>query len=127
MEQKNCSQVRELVGYQRYDSPEELELLTQIWELNRIFTNYLLPQQKLVSKTRDGTKITKFHDRPDTRHQRAIAHPTLRKMPVSRVNAAFKKILVMALFQQILRLTGRLKKLPVAKSMSPARNARKAV
>ena len=31
--------------------PQELELLNQIWELDRVFTNYLLPQQKLVSKT----------------------------------------------------------------------------
>lgn len=127
VEQKNWSRVRELVGYQRYDSPEELELLNQIWELDRIFTNYLLPQQKLVSKTRHGAKVTMVHDRPATPHQRAVAHPAVRKMPVIRMNAAFKKIRVMALSQQILELTGRLEKLSVAKSGSSARQARKAV
>lgn len=127
VEQKNWSRVRELVGYQRYDSPEELELLNQIWELDRIFTNYLLPQQKLVSKTRHGAKVTKVHNRPATPHQRAVAHPAVRKMPVIRMNAAFKKIRVMALSQQILELTGRLEKLSVAKSGSSARQARKAV
>lgn len=116
MEQKNWSRVRELVGYQRYDSPEEFKLLNQIWELDRIFTNYLLPQHKLVSKTRHGAKVTQVHDRPTTPHQRAVAHPAVRKIPVIRLNVEFKKIRMMALSQQILELTGGLEKLSVAKS-----------
>lgn len=116
VEQKNWSRVRELVGYQRYDSPEELELLNQIRELDRIFTNYLLPQQKLVSKTRRGAKVTQIHDRPATPHQRAVVHPAVRKIPVIRMNAVFKKIRMMALSQQILELAGGLEKLSVAKS-----------
>jgi hypothetical protein len=75
VEQKNWSRVRELVGYLRYDTAAELELLNQIWELDRVFTNYLLPQQKLVSKTRHGAKVTKTHDAPATPHQRAAADP----------------------------------------------------
>ncbi|WP_353711970.1 hypothetical protein [Arthrobacter sp. K5] len=66
--QKNWSRVRELVGYLRYDTAAELELLNHIWELDRIFTNYLLPQQKLVSKTRHGARVTKIHDAPATPH-----------------------------------------------------------
>ena len=50
VEQKNWARVRELVGYLRYDTAAELELLNEIWELDRIFTNYLLPQQKLIAK-----------------------------------------------------------------------------
>jgi hypothetical protein len=44
VEQKNWTHVRELVGYLRYDTPAELALLDEIWELDRVFTNYLLPQ-----------------------------------------------------------------------------------
>ena len=115
VEQKNWSRVRELVGYLRYDTPAELELLNEIWELDRVFTNYLLPQQKLVKKTRVGAKVTKVHDKPATPHQRAIIHPKVKKMPIIRMNAAFKKIRVMALSRQILALTGRLETLSKAK------------
>jgi len=125
VEQKNWSRVRELVGYLRYDSEEELELLNQIWELDRVFTNYLLPQQKLIQKTRHGAKVRKVHDRPATPHQRAIAHPAVKKMPVIRMNAAFKKIRVMQLSRQILSLTGVLEKIAVAKSRPSARQVRK--
>jgi transposase InsO family protein len=119
VEQKNWARVRELVGYLRYDTPAELELLNQIWELDRVFTNYLLPQQKLISKTRHGAKVSKKHDQPQTPHQRAIAHETMRKRPIITMNAAFKRIKPAALERQILDLTGRLEALSVAKS--PAR------
>lgn len=34
VEQKNWARVRELVGYYRYDTAVELDLLNQIWELD---------------------------------------------------------------------------------------------
>jgi hypothetical protein len=48
--QKNWARVRELVGYLRYDTAAELEKLNEIWELDWIFSNYLLPQQKLLAR-----------------------------------------------------------------------------
>jgi hypothetical protein len=108
VEQKNWSRVRELVGYHRYDTSRELELLNRIWELDRIFTNYLLPQQKLLSKTRRGAKVIKKHDRPATPHQRAIEHPAMRQRPTIAMNAQYKKIRPMALSRQIYALTAEL-------------------
>lgn len=126
VEQKNWSRVRELVGYMRYDTPAELELLNQIWELDRIFTNYLLPQQKLVKMTRNGAKVTKIHDKPATPHQRAINHPDMRKMPAIRMNAAYKKIRVMALSRQILALTEHLETLAKAKGGTTTQHLKEA-
>lgn len=97
VEQKNWSKVRELVGYERFDTPRELELLNQIWELERVFTNYQLPQQKLVSKTRHGAKVGKKHDKPATAYQRAAVYPGMGKRPIVGMNAQFEKIRVMAL------------------------------
>lgn len=108
MEQKNWARVRELVGHLRYDTPAELTLLNEIWEQDRVFTNYLLPQQKLIFKQRRGAKVTKKHDRATTPHQRAIAHPGVRKMPIIRMNAAYKQIKPAALSRSVLALTGRL-------------------
>jgi hypothetical protein len=56
VEQKNWARVRELVGYLRYDTAAELEKLNEIWELDRVFTNYLLPQQKLIASKDTGRK-----------------------------------------------------------------------
>jgi hypothetical protein len=123
VEQKNWARVRELVGYLRYDTAGELDLLNQIWEFDRIFTNYLLPQQKLLSKTRIGARVIKKHDRGQTPHQRALTDPGVRKMAVIRMNAQFKTIHPAALSRQILALTGRLQTIATAKKPAPVKPA----
>ncbi|WP_411719997.1 integrase catalytic domain-containing protein [Mycetocola sp.] len=115
VEQKNWTHVRELVGYHRYDTPAELALLNEIWDLDRVFTNYLLPQQKLVFKQRNGAKVTKRYDTATTPHQRAIACEEMRKRPIIQMNAEFKRIKPAALSRQILALTGQLETLTLAK------------
>ena len=52
MEQKNWHVVRQTVGYHRYDTAAELELLNRIWALQGQLTNHFGPQQKLVKKIR---------------------------------------------------------------------------
>lgn len=115
VEQKNWARVRELVGYYRYDTAAELAKLNEIWTLDAVFTNYFLPQQKLVFKQRNGAKVTKRHDTATTPHQRAIAHTGMRKRSIITMNAAFKRIKPAALSRQILALTGELEVLAQAK------------
>jgi hypothetical protein len=119
VEQKNWTRVRELVGYYRYDTPAELAKLNEIWELDTLFANYFLPQQKLVYKQRKGAKVIKKHDRAATPHQRAAAHPAVRNRPKIGMDATFKRIKPAAMSRQILALTGELEALSLAKA--PAR------
>jgi hypothetical protein len=74
VEQKNWAVVRTVVGYHRYDTAAELTLLNKIWLLQSLMTNYFYPQQKLISKVRDGAKVIKKYDRATTPHRRAAAH-----------------------------------------------------
>jgi transposase InsO family protein len=115
VEQKNWARVRELVGYYRYDTPAELSKLNEIWELDAVFTNYFLPQQKLIFKQRDGAKVIKRYDTATTPHQRAIVHPDVRTRPIITMNATFKRLKPAALSRQILALTGQLEVLAQAK------------
>lgn len=119
VEQKNWARVRELVGYYRYDTAAELDLLNQIWELDDAFANYFLPSLKLKSKTRNGAKVVKKYHQAATPHQRALAHPAIRKRPVITMNARFKKLRLGALQRQILDLTSQLETLPQAKGRAP--------
>lgn len=75
VEQKNWSHVRTLVGYLRYDTEAELDLLNDIWELDAGFTNFLSAQQKLISKRRDGPKVIKRYDQATTPHRRLETFP----------------------------------------------------
>jgi len=62
VEQKNWAIVRTVVGYHRYDTPPELLLLNTIWVLQSQMSNYFSPQQKLVSKVRNGVKVGVSYD-----------------------------------------------------------------
>lgn len=62
VEQKNWSIVRRCAGYFRYDTPREQRLLDEMWQLESIMFNLFTAQQKLVSKTRVGAKVTKRYD-----------------------------------------------------------------
>jgi hypothetical protein len=72
VEQKNWTHVRELVGYLRFDSDAELSVLNRIWELDRLYTNLLLTQQKLIVRQRVGAKVIKRHDTATTPYQRLL-------------------------------------------------------
>lgn len=73
VEQKNWHVIRQVVGYHRYDSAGELVLLNKIWQQQRLLTNHFAPQQKLISKERNGAKISKKYDKPATPYQRVLA------------------------------------------------------
>ncbi|GAB2491731.1 DDE-type integrase/transposase/recombinase [Luteococcus sediminum] len=78
VEQKNWAMVRRCVGYNRYDTARELDLLNQLWQWESTMTNLFTPQQKLATKTRVGAKVTKTYDTATTPYQRILRdHPDL--------------------------------------------------
>jgi len=75
VEQKNNSIVRRTVGYYRYDRPEQLCLLQELYRLLRPYNNFFLPVMKLKDKVRTGSHITRHYDRPQTPFKRLLQHP----------------------------------------------------
>ena len=119
VEQKNWTHVRELVGYLRFDTEAELGILNEIWELDRIYTNYLLAQQKLVSKTRNGAKVTKRHDKAATPYARASARKELSDASRAVMDEAMAAVRPGGLYRDIRALTERLERLALYKAPAP--------
>ena len=116
VEQKNWTTVRQLVGYLRYDTPGELALLNKIWALQSLLGNHFYPQQKLISKVRDGAKITKKYDRAQTPYARALAHPTVKPLRRRRLTAQHASFNPAAVQRQIQALSADLLTLATAKN-----------
>ncbi len=57
-----------------------------------MFTNYLLPQQKLGFTQPNGARATKRYDVATTPHQCAIARDYMRKMSIVWMNVEFKLV-----------------------------------
>jgi hypothetical protein len=125
VEQKNWTHVRQLVGYLRFDTPEELELLNEIWALDGLFTNYLLAQQKLTFKQRHGARVTKRYDLAQTPHQRVSAHAETSELSRATMNAAFAAIHPAGLHDQIQLLCERLEHVALTKGLAPIRKVNK--
>ena len=116
MEQKNWTTVRQLVGYLRYDTPGELDLLNKIWALQSLIGNHFYPQQKLISKVRDGAKITKKYDRARTPYVRAGAHLAVTALRRRRLTAQHASFNPAAVQRQIQALSADLLTLATAKN-----------
>jgi hypothetical protein len=73
VEQKNWSIVRRLIGYDRFETETEQNLLENIYENLRLYTNFFQPVLKLVSKERVDKKLIKRYDQAATPFQRILA------------------------------------------------------
>jgi len=122
VEQKNWAVVRTVVGYHRYDTASELLLLNEIWQLQSKMTNYFYPQQKLMSKVRNGAKVAKKHDIAATPFHRAIDHPTMTVERIVALTRTYSLINPAATQRQIQALTAQLLTITTSKA-GPATKA----
>ena len=74
IEQKNGAVVRRMVGYGRLEGAQSAAVLNQLFASARLFVNFFQPSFKLISKTRDGAKVTKKYHLPATPCERLLAH-----------------------------------------------------
>jgi hypothetical protein len=86
VENSNKTKVRRSVGYLRYDTPQELEIINDLYgnEL-RLYKNFFCPAMKLISKMRIKGHIKRKYDIPKTPYQRimeckAIPRPTKQRL-----------------------------------------------
>ena len=72
IEQKNWTHVRKVVGYRRYDSGRELQLLNQIYALERLYRNFFQPTIKIREKVRIQGRIRRRYEPACTPYARLV-------------------------------------------------------
>jgi len=73
IENSNKTKVRQSVGYLRYDTPEELATLNDLYSNElRLYKNFFQPTIKLVSKERINGRIKRKYDSARTPYQRIM-------------------------------------------------------
>ena len=75
IEQKNWSVVRRFVGYYRYDTKQECDLLNELYAVLRDYNNFFLPSLKLKEKVREGARVTRRYHPAQTPYQRLLDSP----------------------------------------------------
>jgi len=80
IEQKNSTHIRQVIGYLRYDTSEELDCLNDIYQNElRLYKNYFQPVIKLESKERIGGHIKRKYGRAKTPYHRLIESDQISK------------------------------------------------
>ena len=65
MEQKNWTHVRQLFGYYRFDNPDLVRLMNDLYQNElSLLHNFFYPAMKLQDKIRIQSKIKKHYDHP---------------------------------------------------------------
>lgn len=113
VEEKNDSVVRRWVGYGRYDTQEQVDVLNEFYEIFRLYSNFFLPVQKLVKKVRIGSKIKKVHDHAKTPYLRALRARDISKEVKDRLRKQYKTLNLVLLKRQIDEILTRLRPTPV--------------
>jgi hypothetical protein len=72
VEQKNWTHVRKLLGWERYDTVQALQMINSLYEQLRIFQNLFQPSMKLSRKIRKGSRVMRRYDQPATPLERVL-------------------------------------------------------
>lgn len=74
VEQKNGDKIRGLVGYRRYDTDEDVEILNKIYALDDLFQNHFITSMRLIKKiyNDDEKLIKKIYDTAKTPYKRVL-------------------------------------------------------
>lgn len=93
VEQKNWSCVRQLLGYDRIENINAIDIMDDLyiheWSL---LNNYFLPTMKLEKKTRNGSQIKKIHSKPITPYERLLASNHLNNLQKQLLKDIYKTL-----------------------------------
>lgn len=93
VEQKNWMRVRQLLGYQRLDDPCLLEVINELyrnyWDP---LQNFFMPSAKLEERYREGSRLVRRHDRPQTPCDRLLNSPHMSRRRKQQLRSQRKQL-----------------------------------
>jgi hypothetical protein len=112
IEQKNYTTVRQVLGYQRFDTLEVFDLILKLYRGPlRLYINFFQSSEKCIEKKRIGSKIKKVYDKAQTPYERVLAHPKILDTQKEKLQLIFEKLDPFALRKEIDALVWKIQKL----------------
>lgn len=111
IEQKNFTTVRQVLGYQRFDTDEVLTLMNELYRGPlRFYINFFQPSEKCIEKKRIGSRVVKKYDTAKTPYERVMAHPGVTRETKETLTRLFEKLDPFVLRKEIDRLVHEIQK-----------------
>jgi hypothetical protein len=125
VEQKNWTHVRKVVGYGRFTTAAQCELLRQLYEAAADFRNFLQPAIKLKEKVRVGGKVRRVYEAPRTPYQRLLELGDLKPKQKRELEARYQALHPVKLRRRIEQLRTQLFDLLQNESEQTVRSSRR--
>lgn len=77
VEQKNGHVIRRFLGYTRFDCPEIIVVMNELYDKLEIYLNHFVPSRKCLEKVRIGSKYRRKYDKAKTAYQRVLKYPAV--------------------------------------------------
>ena len=86
IEQKNWTHVRKLIGWDRYETPESVAALNDLYANEfRLYMNLFQPSVKLIRTVRKGSRKVRRYDEPRTPLDRLVDMPGANRQKVEQL------------------------------------------
>lgn len=73
IEQKNYTNIRRTVGYTRFDDPQQVSILNELYDVLEDYINFFLPSVKCIEKIRTNhSRTRRRYDTAQTAYQRVL-------------------------------------------------------
>lgn len=106
VEQKNWTAIRQLVGYRRMETSEQLELLNDLYTNEwRLYLNFFQPTMKVKQTIKDQKtgKKTKRYYQAQTPYQRLMSHPSVSHKQKAMLQSQYDSLNPLQLQREIQR------------------------
>lgn len=104
VEEKNGSIIRRLIGYDRYEGIDAYNALSELYAVLRLYVNFFQPSLKLLSKKREGAKVTKQYDKAKTPYQRLMLSLHLTEIEKEKLKAQYDTLDPIDLLSKLVKL-----------------------
>jgi hypothetical protein len=93
VEQKNSTHIRQIFGYLRYDTYQELRIINDLYDNELyLYKNFFQPVMKLKEKIRIKGRIHRRYDQPRTPYQRMIKSKSVDKKTKSELQKTYAQL-----------------------------------
>ena len=92
VEQKNGAIIRRFVGYDRFTGILPCRALQALYQPLRLYVNFFQPSMKLISKTREGSKVYRQYDQAQTPYQRILADDAISAVTKRKLTEQFESL-----------------------------------
>jgi len=120
VEERNGHVVRRYLGYLRYDTPEAVPAMNELYETLALYLNHFKAVRRQISKERVGAKyVRKYEKIAKTPYERVLEHPLISEEVKTRLKAEHVTLNPLHLKRQIDILILKVYKLQKAARKSP--------